>query len=134
MMMPNSNYIIREARIDDAEAIATINVRTWQYAYKGQMPADLLNNLSIQKWMKKWMKELSDPEPFTKIFVTDVDDTVVGFCVVGKSKEGGMSETGEVHAIYVNKDYMNKGLGGKLIDAGIQYLKNSGFKKACLSA
>jgi hypothetical protein len=37
---------IRKAALDDAHAIADVQVRSWQHAYRDLMPADFLFGLS----------------------------------------------------------------------------------------
>ena len=52
--------MLRLATIEDAEAIATIHVRTWQTVYEGIIPAQHLASLSIQKRANLWRRTISE--------------------------------------------------------------------------
>jgi hypothetical protein len=41
--------MIRQAILEDAEAIAKVHVASWQAAYKGLMPAEFLASLSVER-------------------------------------------------------------------------------------
>ena len=38
---------VRDATVDDARAIAEVHVASWRWAYRGQLPDDLLDGLSV---------------------------------------------------------------------------------------
>ena len=40
---------IREPSKNDARSLAEVHVRSWQAAYKGQVPNDFLDNLSVER-------------------------------------------------------------------------------------
>lgn len=124
---------IRSAEKRDATGIAKVHVGTWQCAYRGQMPDAFLDSLSIEGRTKGWDKILSNSKPETQTFVAEVDNKVIGFCSVGACRDKDMdSTTGEMWAIYVSADSMNKGAGSALHEKGLLYLKDKGFKKAIL--
>lgn len=52
---------IRTAELKDAPLIAAVHVKTWQYAYKGQVPDSYLEGLSIKKRTEVWKKTLKKP-------------------------------------------------------------------------
>ncbi len=132
-MITMAKITIRPARAEDALAIATIHVKTWQHAYQGQIPDHYLSSLSIDTRTKTWQGWLTNPRPDTQVFVAEIDSKVAGFCGVGKSREADADETsGELYAIYVDSQRMNQGLGSALIEAGVAWLKHEGFKVATL--
>ena len=50
---------IRKAEISDAEAIMKINVETWQQAYRGLMPDDVLEQrVCSPERAEKWRKNI----------------------------------------------------------------------------
>jgi L-amino acid N-acyltransferase YncA len=106
---------IRPAEKKDASGIAKVHIQTWQYAYKGLMPDNFLNNLSIEKRTKRWEETLSNPKPESQSYVAITDNKVIGFCSVGHCRDKDMSETtGELYAIYIDSNFMNKGAGSAL--------------------
>jgi ribosomal protein S18 acetylase RimI-like enzyme len=128
-----SNVIVRDAKLEDAETAATIHVKTWQVAYRGQIPDDYLDSLDVVSRTNRWKEKLSNPKPRTKNLIAEVNGKVVGFCDLGKSRDDDATDdVGEVYAIYVDVDFMGKGVGTKIINKALLFLKEFGFKSATL--
>lgn len=130
-----SEVSIRPAELKDAPGIAKVHVRTWQCAYKGQMPDSYLDSLSIERRTESWQHILSNSESKdnAKTFVALINGEVVGFCSVSHCRDNDMSsDTGELWSIYVDQDQMGKGIGTALWNEGLNYLKKEGYKKATL--
>ena len=97
---------IRRETADDAEAVAGVQVRTWQAAYAGIMPAELLAALDRAAWAERrrhWCAAYSDQ--FTTL-VAEADDVIVGFATIGpypnrRDNEHVDPGYGEILAIYV---------------------------------
>ena len=124
---------VRPAEKKDASGIAKVHIETWQFAYRGQLPDSFLDNLSIEKRTKRWEESLSHPTPESQSFVAAIDNKIIGFCSVGRCRDKDMNETtGELYAIYVDSNCMNKGAGSALQEKGLLYLREKGYKKATL--
>lgn len=124
---------VRKATASDAEAIARIRIGTWQCAYKGQMPDELLDNLSIDEDIENWKRRIADPPKDKVDFVAVLDGRVIGFASVGPCRDEDMDDsTGEVWALYVDQNFMHHGAGSALMKESISYLRSLGFKKATL--
>jgi ribosomal protein S18 acetylase RimI-like enzyme len=127
------NLTVRESSTDDIPSLAKIQVETWQYAYKGQLPDDFLKSLSVEEKQKKWTEIPSHPLPKAKVFVGVADHRIVGYCTMGASRDDDAGNTvGELMAIYTDTDFMNQGIGSALMAEGLAYLKATGFKQATL--
>ena len=127
------NLQVRPAEAKDALQIAKVHVGTWQFAYRGQMPDSFLNSLSTESRTKFWQEVLSNPNNPGTVWVAEENKKVVGFCGVGASRDNDRKpETGEIYAIYVDSNHMGKGIGSRLIDQGVEALKQEGFKDATL--
>jgi len=124
---------IRKAELADAPDIPKMHVKTWQSAYKGQLPDEYLHNLSVEKRTERWQHNLSDPKPGSAHLVAVKDGVIVGFCTVGPSLEPDAQEAeGELYAIYVVAEQAGRGIGGKLMESGLRFLKDEGFKEIIL--
>jgi ribosomal protein S18 acetylase RimI-like enzyme len=125
--------VIREATEKDFEGIATVRVKGWQSAYRGQMPDSYLDNLSIEKDTQGLIERNKNPDPTKKTFVAELDNKIIGFVVAGNPRDEDVSpETGEVYAIYVLPEFQGKSAGSRLINAAIVFLIKNGYKKAAL--
>jgi hypothetical protein len=51
---------VRSATTGDAEVIATVHVRSWQGAYVGLVPAEILDGLSVEERADMWRQVLSN--------------------------------------------------------------------------
>ena len=124
---------IRRAKYTDIEQIAKIHVETWQDAYKGLMPAELLDNLSIDQKIKLWESLLSSDNKDTIVFVATEGESIIGFTSIGKSRDPeATEEIGEIYTIYVDHNHYRKAAGKLLLDAVQVELKELGFSKATL--
>jgi len=127
------NLQVRPAEAKDALQIAKVHAGTWLFAYRGQMPDSFLNSLSTESRTKFWQEVLSNPNNPGTVWVAEENKKVVGFCSVGPGRDNDQTPgTGEIYAIYVDSNNMGKGIGSRLIDQGIEALKQQGFKAATL--
>jgi L-amino acid N-acyltransferase YncA len=127
--------LIRPATEQDSLSIAKIHVGTWQHAYRGQVPDLYLDNLpqSLDKRAEKWKETMDKKQRGLRVFVAEIDQRIVGFCIVNPCRDVDMDpDTGEVGAIYVDAECIGKGVGSALMEAGLNFLKEEGFTKATL--
>jgi ribosomal protein S18 acetylase RimI-like enzyme len=114
--------VIRQGAPEDAEAIARVQVETWQVAYAHALPQDQLAALSVEG--RAVMHRRHPP------IVAEVDGKVVGFVAVGPThdEEGD----GELYAIYVHPRHWTTGVGRELMLAGEERLRELGHREAHL--
>ena len=115
--------MVRPGRSDDAEAVARVQVETWQAAYAHALPAKQLAELSVTE-----RAEAHRRRPPT--FVAEVGGQLVGFVGVGASPDPDAD--GELFMIYVHPDHWGTGVGRALIEAGEEELRRSGHREAVL--
>ncbi len=128
-----SGATIREAKPEDAAVIALVHVRTWQSAYRGQVPDEFLDSLSVERREEAWREWFAGEEirP-NEVFVAEVDGAVVGFANVGDCRdEDADDETGELRAIYLLPDYWDTRTGVALMEAATDALRGR-FQRATL--
>lgn len=117
----------------DASQIAQIHVKTWQYAYKGQIPDSYLDSLSIEKRSKGWKKQIQNAKEKDHVFVAEINGRIVGWCTAGASRdENAMKEAGELQGIYIDPNYIGKGIGSKLMKHALNTLRQEGYKTVTL--
>lgn len=114
---------------EDAAAIAAVHVRAWQAAYRGLMPNELLDALSVAQREELW-GQLLLPEDGPRVYVAVADGDVVGFCAVSAPSrdEDAEARVAEIGAIYVHPEAWRSGVGRALMDVALDELQADGWR------
>ncbi|MGC2476093.1 MAG: GNAT family N-acetyltransferase [Candidatus Sulfotelmatobacter sp.] len=130
--------IVRQAVIADANVVAAVHIKSWQTAYRGQLPDDVLDNLSgeLERRTEFWREHISTaPSGKHEIWVADLEDQVAsglnGFAALGPARDED-AVTGELYAIYVHPDRWHHGLGRALLAHATRRLSALGYANAIL--
>ena len=121
---------------DDARAIAELHVRTWQVAYRGLMPDDVLDGLSVAQREQFWREATAAGRAPVQVFVAAAGARVLGFCAVATPSRDDDAEEGggvaEIGAIYVDPGAWRSGVGTALMDAALAELRGGGWRSVAL--
>lgn len=134
-MQKEKEIKIREAMPEDAVGVSRVHIESWQETYRGLMSDEYIENLESlegQSRRSSWEKKLSDPELRQTIWVACSAEVIVGFVIVGKSRDEKPIADGEVYAIYLLKAYQGRGGGRLLFEKGLSLLRSRGMKSASL--
>ena len=122
---------IRRATAADARAIAEVHVASWRWAYRGQLPDDLLDGLSVDEREAGWRSALEEDDAGVRVAVRE--EAIVGFASGMASRDDDApADTGEVLTLYVVQDEVGKGTGRELLAAVQEDLRRRGFTRARL--
>jgi ribosomal protein S18 acetylase RimI-like enzyme len=125
--------IVREAQLADAEAIARVHVASWRTTYRGIVPDDYLERLSVDQRIEMWQGALDDRQRTVEVFVAQDDaDRVVGFSSCGPNRDYDRNYDGELFAVYLLQSYQGRGLGRQLVRNAARRLADSGFRAMML--
>lgn len=104
---------IRPAQAGEAQRIAEIHVRGWQWAYRGLIPASLLEGLSVEDRAAYWRRELVEGRQGNRhVWGAARGADSLGFAAIGPSRDlGADADTGEVYATYLEPDVVGTGVG-----------------------
>jgi GNAT superfamily N-acetyltransferase len=120
---------VRDATVEDTEAIVSATVEAWRTAYRGIVADDHLLELPIERWRHEIGVGLRRPvaDSFTR--VAEIDGAFAGYCyvVAPSSGEATGPETAELVAIYVLPDHWSLGAGGALMRAALERLAELGY-------
>jgi len=124
-------FIIRETRETDAYECAAVHVSSWQSAYRGIIPDDVLNNLSIEKQAQRFINDYTEYKE-TLYFVAELDGRIIGNLVVSRCRDEDKAHAGEVIAIYLLEDFWGKGYGREMIDNAVGVIRRMECRKAVI--
>lgn len=131
-MRAPSGVVIRAAGPEDAASIARVRIASWRWAYRGLVPDDLLDAMSADDTELHWRRSILAADGI-RVFVAEAGDTAVGFASAGPSRdEDAADATGEIGAIYVEREHAGTGVGGALMAAAEEALRAAGFGRATL--
>lgn len=122
---------VRRATPTDARGIAAIHVQSWRSAYRGIVPEEYLQSLSVEHRERMWRNALEGAGPET--WVVEQDGAVRGWMSVAASRDSDATpSTGEVWAIYVHPAHWRRGVGQLLWHKAEEQLKHAGFTEVTL--
>lgn len=118
----------RIADIRDAADIARVHVASWRAAYRGILPDDLLDRLTVADREALWQQVLSDNR--VRVAVVEENAAVHGFISVGPSRDTDADKhTGEVSAIYLAPNAWRRGHGTLLMNHALQVARANGWSQ-----
>lgn len=123
--------LLREAKPDDAMAVALVHVRSWQAAYRTLIPDDYLDQLRPEDRAKKYNFGRLDPTHPHTIVATE-GGVITGFATTAPAHEPDMPDYGELCALYVDPEQWGRGIGVALVSAARARLVDLGFRNAIL--
>ena len=120
---------IRRAGLPDAKGIAIVHVTAWQAAYRGLLPDDALDRLSIDVGEKHWLERIS--RTAGHILVAEQEGHIVGFVACGSSQDEDAvpARVGEEYVIYVHPEQWRQGHGAALMGEAAECLREDGFEE-----
>ena len=123
---------LRLANPSDAYALAEMHVATWQVAYRGLLPDDFLDGLSVEARAERWQHILTGSPRQT--WVACEVERVVGFVSTGICRDDDAlpDRTGEIYGLYVHPDKWRLGIGALLMTQAVHALKLAGYADATL--
>lgn len=102
---------IRPETNEDVDAVVAMHIRTWQKAYRGMLPDEVLDNLDPVSWTQRRHEYRANPASTS--LVAEEDGSIVGFVHFGPDREDPV--LGEIYAIYVDPDRWGSGVGHELM-------------------
>jgi GNAT superfamily N-acetyltransferase len=125
---------VRWATIEDARAIAAVHVASWRAAYRGILPDEALDALTLDGRERDWRRWLSPGGERNDTLVAERDGTIVAFCTLklpaGDDGEG--EDVAEVPALYAHPNAFGTGAGDALMTAAIEAMRGRGYREAVL--
>ncbi|HZX53961.1 MAG TPA: GNAT family N-acetyltransferase [Ilumatobacteraceae bacterium] len=134
---------VRDADVEDADAIATAHIDGWRTGYRGVVPDEYLDAEEFaatrrQRW-RSWTWQFV---PDSRLFVVTLQGRVVGFGHAGREQiaahgiESATPESdeirGEIYGFYLHPTAWGSGGAGALMSRCEEFLRDEGFTSAVL--
>ncbi|MSQ41671.1 MAG: GNAT family N-acetyltransferase [Dehalococcoidia bacterium] len=124
---------LRRAAADEGPAIGSLHVRGWRWAYPGVVPDEVLATLPEQRYIDYWSRMASELPGEHRLWVADGGGRIVGFAHTAPSDDAeAATGTGEVTAIYLEREWAGAGVGRALFAHAVNDLRRRGFSVATL--
>ena len=108
--------LVRRAEPQDAPAVARVHTASWRQAYRGLLPQEYLDALSVDAWTKTWAKAFSQlPCQAPTNLVAELDGQIIGFARVGPNRDDDTdTATCELWGLYLDPAHWGAGHGHTL--------------------
>ena len=123
---------IRQASVDDAPAIAAVQVASWHTTYAGIVAQSYIDGLSVAERTIAWerrMRGAAGAVPETVLAETPAG-AVVGFASGAHLRTPHPGFDAELHAIYLLREAQGQGLGRRLTSEWARRAVARGFHAA----
>lgn len=116
---------VRRAVPEDAPAIAAIHIRGWRVAYRGLVPDEVLDGLSVVRREQFWSEAIAGAHGAGLVLVATNAGAIAGFCAVAMpSRDEDTDErVAEIGAIYVDPELWRSGIGTALMGEAVAELR-----------
>jgi GNAT superfamily N-acetyltransferase len=123
--------LIRAARPGDAPAVARLHVRAWQHGYRGLLPDQFLDRMSVEERAARY--RFGDPDPQQPATMVAVEGgAILGFATTAPARDADAAACGELCGLYIDPDCWSRGTGSALLAAAQTRLLEQGFAIAVL--
>ena len=114
--------------------IGLVHVESWRSTYRGQVPDDFLDNLSVDGRSELWRQRISEISDSANSVLVLVSDEIVGFSDYCPSRDGdaGHHNVGEVTSIYLLESVWGQGQGTALMTETLDAMSAAGYRSATL--
>ena len=127
-LVDDGDFEVRLAEEKDYKEIAEIHVKAWQVGYKGIMPSDFLDKLSLKEKEENWQKILSGAETKGTYLVYESKGKVIAFAVYGPARDDDLSsQDAELVALNVHPSEWRQGIGKTLLSKVTDRVLEEGY-------
>lgn len=126
--------IVREATVNDVEALADVHVRTSRAAYHGMIPQAHLDRSDLPRRREAWQRILQESGSSNTLVAEHECDGVIGFVHVSPCRDTDSDPrwVGEIQALYLLPQFWGDGVGRLLMNEGVRRLVAAGCREIVL--
>jgi L-amino acid N-acyltransferase YncA len=125
---------IRQAKPDDAAAVARVYIESWHDTYAGILPVPMLCAMTSRGQAARWQASIGARGRETVLVAERRQSGVVGMTSFGPARDRALGFDGEIYTLYVDPDHFGCGAGRALLRAGFLNLRQQGFTSCVIWA
>jgi len=122
--MAETLITIRDAREDDAAAIAEVHDAAWRHAYRGIIPGRELERMIARRGPSWWRSAILRR---SRLVVLDFDDAIGGYASYGRNRVPAMAYGGEIFELYIAPEFQGLGFGKRMFATARKDLAEHGY-------
>ena len=123
---------IREANLADCAGIARVQVDSYQTAYASILPQEYLAHFTYEEQEQDW-RDLLSADQHDLLYVAESDSgEIVGYALGRAQGDQDTDYGSELVALHVRLPHQRQGIGGRLIAAVAERLKQQGCRSLTL--
>jgi ribosomal protein S18 acetylase RimI-like enzyme len=123
---------IRQATLNDANALAKLHIDSWRSAYRGLVPDTHLASLDYESRAQHFWESLANSAE--EMYLVEGNNKVFGFLTLGVCRDADVDQatTGEIWGIYLAPGHWRKGIGTSLCRYGERLLRERHYRSVKL--
>jgi len=123
---------IREANLGDCTSVARVQVDSYRTAYAGILPQEYLAHFTYEEQEQDW-RDLLSADQHDLLYVAENDSGgIVGYALGRAQGDQDTDYGSELVALHVRLPHQRQGIGGRLIAAVAERLKQQGRQSLML--
>ena len=134
LRMDDLALTIRVARPKDAAEVARIYIESWHDTYPAVLSRAMLCAMTPKGQTARWLAAIRSQKGETVLVAEDAKAGIVAMASIGPSRDKSFGYDGEVYTLYVDPNYLGRGIGGTLLNGAFEILRARGFTSCVIWA